>query len=61
MLQLPQQERSSIADDDDQPAAAFRVLIVKCDRLGADAFHPNELGYGEWARGLAESIGISAG
>jgi DNA-binding NarL/FixJ family response regulator len=37
MLQLPQQERSSIADDDDQPAAAFRVLIVKCDRLGADA------------------------
>jgi len=31
------------------------------DRLGADAFHPNELGYGEWARGLAESIGISAG
>jgi lysophospholipase L1-like esterase len=31
------------------------------DRLGADAFHPNELGYSEWTRAIAESIGLETG
>jgi len=31
------------------------------DRLGSDAFHPNELGYSEWTRAIAESIGLETG
>ena len=37
MLQLPPQKRTTVATDADHASAPFRVLIVKWDRLGADA------------------------